>query len=69
MENCVFANGRKCNVLSSKKCKKCTFRKTAKELEAGRELAQKRIESLPTDQQTAIMRKYYCLRRDSEVGE
>ena len=70
MENCVFdRGGRKCEVLSCKKCEKCSFRKTEEELKAGRDRAEKRLEKLPKEQHDAIQRKYYGLRRCSEVGE
>lgn len=69
MEKCVFDKGRKCEVLSPKKCEKCSFRKTAEELEAGREQARERLEKLPEDQYNAVMKKYYGLRRCAEVEE
>lgn len=69
MEKCAFDKGRKCEVLSTKKCEKCSFRKTAEELKAGREQAQERLEKLPKKQHDAIMKKYYGLRRCAEVEE
>ena len=71
MSNCVFDRGRKCSALTPKKCKNCSFRKTEAELNAGREKARERLESLPQAQYDAIMRKYYGLRRveDAEVEE
>lgn len=71
MEKCVFNKGKKCSALTPKKCKNCSFRKTEAELNAGREKARERLESLPKEQQDAIMRKYYGLRRveDAEVEE
>lgn len=70
MEKCVFNNGKKCSALVPKKCKNCSFRKTEAELNAGREKARKRLESLPEEQRDAIMRKYGIRRvDDAEVEE
>ena len=70
MEKCVFNNGKKCSALVPKKCKDCSFRKTEAELNAGREKARKRLESLPEEQRDAIMRKYGLRRvEDAEVEE
>ena len=70
MEKCVFNNGKKCSALVPKKCKNCSFRKTEAELNAGREKARKRLESLPEEQRDAIMRKYGLRRvEDAEVEE
>ena len=71
MEKCVFNNGKKCSALAPKKCKNCSFRKTEAELNAGREKARKRLESLPKEQQDDILKKCHSLRRaeDAEVEE
>lgn len=69
MEKCVFDKGRKCTILCEKNCEKCSFRKTAAELDAGREKARERLEGLPEDQYNAIQKKYYGLRRCAEVDE
>lgn len=55
---CVFNWGRKCTALTQKNCESCRFRKTREELEAGRQRAQERVNSLPEDQQAHIRRKY-----------
>ena len=71
MNNCVFDKGKKCSALTPKKCKNCSFRKTEAELNAGREKARERLESLPKEQRDALMKKYYglCRREDTEVEE
>ena len=67
MKSCVFNRGKKCAVLTSHNCEKCSFRKTERELQEDRASARKRIESLPDDQYNAIMKKYYGVRTPSEV--
>lgn len=58
MEECVFDNGRTCSILTTHTCEKCSFRKTKRELDLGRERALERIEGLPQDQRDAIKNKY-----------
>ena len=59
MDNCVFDNGDACSALVSKKCEKCTFRKTRQELIAGRRKARRLLEKLPTQELDNIREKYY----------
>jgi hypothetical protein len=58
MEECVFDNGRTCSILTTHTCEKCSFRKTKRELDLGRERALERIDGLPQDQRDAIKNKY-----------
>lgn len=69
MESCVFDNGKKCAALTSKKCEKCSMRKTEAELAEGRAKAMDRLETLPPEQYDTIMRKYHRLCRREEVEE
>jgi hypothetical protein len=55
---CAFDRNTLCTALAVKECHGCAFRKTHEELDAGRERAEKRIESLPEEQQDHIFYKY-----------
>ena len=59
IQDCAFANGKKCVALTEKRCPGCVFRKTQEELIAGREKAAKRIKTLPTERQKQICDSYY----------
>ena len=63
MENenakCYFDNGKKCNVLTTKVCLECSFRKSEAEFKCGRAEAEKRIKRLPKDKVKSIASKYY----------
>lgn len=59
MEVCAFNKGKNCAALNERECEKCTFRKTRKELVAGREKALERIKNLPRGGRQYIMMKYY----------
>ena len=58
MEECVFDKGRYCSILTTHTCEKCSFRKTKRELDLGRERALNRIDGLPQEQREAIKKKY-----------
>ena len=57
--DCAFEHGKNCAALTKKCCEGCRFRKTKEEVEKCRKKAQKRIASLPEDEQTYIKLKYY----------
>lgn len=63
MENenakCYFDNGKKCNVLTTKACLKCSFCKSEDEFKRGRAKAEKRIKTLPKDKLKSIATKYH----------
>ena len=59
MDKCTFDKGEKCSALNEKRCLSCCFRKTEEELEAGREKARERIESLPLVARVHIKNKYH----------
>lgn len=65
---CAFDRGTLCTALSEKKCHKCSFRKTQEELDAGRERAEQRINTLPEEQQDHIRFKYHVRYSSSEYG-
>lgn len=56
---CVFDHGIKCVALTEKRCEGCRFKKTQKEVEAGRKKAKRRINSLPEEQQKFIRETYH----------
>lgn len=56
---CAFDNGNRCRALTKKHCEKCSFRKTADELIAGRKRARELIDRLPYEERVMIMAKYY----------
>ena len=59
---CCFNLGKQCAALTQKQCvicSKCAFRKTAAELQAGREKARRHIEILPEIQRNYILSQYY----------
>ena len=66
MNECAFDRGSKCSALKEKDCWKCSFRKTQKQLEAGRKKAVERINNLPRDTQTWIREKYYTKQRHAD---
>lgn len=53
----------KCAVLTEKSCEKCSFFKSKERLEEGRKKAEKRMKSLPKEQQAYIYDKYYSKRQ------
>lgn len=56
---CVFdKDAYTCAALTRKQCIGCSFFKTKKQLEEGREKAEEHIESLPGDVQDKIAKKY-----------
>lgn len=55
---CVFNIGNKCGALTTKKCEKCSFYKTAEELKNGRQKSLKRLDMI--DGGVELFRKYYC---------
>ena len=60
MKNCVFCkSNNKCIALVEKKCERCSFAKTAEQLNFGRQCAMRRIKSLPEKQRNYINDKYY----------
>jgi hypothetical protein len=59
MCECVFDNGNSCEALTRRRCAGCAFRKTEKELLAGREYAAELLDRLPREQRKAIEEKYY----------
>ena len=59
MDNCVFDNGEACSALVSKKCEKCSFRKTRTELIEGRRKARRSLEKLNEQKLEEIREKYY----------
>lgn len=63
-KECAFDRGRKCVALTEKYCDFCRFRKTAEELEAGRQRAAELVSRLPTDQRQHIKLKYYQNRKE-----
>ena len=64
MSKCAFEWGSKCSALKEKQCEKCSFRKTAEQLEKGRKKARIRILNLPTETRTWIREKYYTRREE-----
>lgn len=56
---CAFDFGYKCVALTHKNCVGCHFRKTKKEVEESRKKVERRIDSLPEEQQQYIREKYY----------
>lgn len=42
-ERCFADRGRYCNILTERKCARCTFHQTKKQLEHGREAARARL--------------------------
>ena len=63
-KECAFDRGRKCVALTEKYCDFCRFRKTAEELEAGRQRAAELASRLPADQRKYIKLKYYQNRKE-----
>ena len=63
MENenikCYFDNGKKCNVLTTKVCLECSFRKSEAEFKCGRSNAEKKLKKLPKDKLKSIAAKYH----------
>jgi hypothetical protein len=59
MRECVFDKGKKCVALVTRKCEKCSFRKTKEELIEGRKYAKALLERLPEEQRKAIDDKYH----------
>lgn len=60
---CVFDKGDYCTALSEKQCDGCSFYKSPKQYNEGRERADARIVSLPETQRVHIMQKYKKLCR------
>ena len=68
MIKCAFDVFDKCAVLSEKHCEKCRFFKSHGKLREGREKAEKRIKSLPWEQQAYIHDKYYSKRQGRAIN-
>ena len=62
-ERCAFDLDDRCKALKEKTCLGCTFYKTKKELDEGREKAAMVIENLPPKYRSDIRHKYYGGRR------
>lgn len=59
MNKCAFDRDDKCSALEEKKCDGCKFFKTDEDLKISRIKVKIRLQSLPWEQQTHILRKYY----------
>lgn len=66
ISDCAFNREGRCTVLKTTRCNKCSFRKTQKQLDEGREKAKKRIQSFPKEVREDIKKKYYPLEKISE---
>ena len=58
-----------CDVLNEKSCEKCSFFKSKERLEEGRAKAEKRIKTLPQEQQDYIYDRYYSKRTRRLINE
>lgn len=59
MSNCAFElNKRSCSALTKKQCVGCHFRKTAEELEAGRERSRELLKKLTPQERASIKERY-----------
>lgn len=63
MDKCAFDLGKRCHALTVKECAGCKFRKTERELKAGREKATNRLMTLDRALLNDIKQKYYTGRK------
>ena len=68
MTGCCFKREEgKCAVLTRKVCKGCSFYKTWRELNEGREKALERLISLPLEVRNPLIQKYGLEQKDDET--
>ena len=66
MEKCAFDSDQGCDILNEKRCSKCSFYKTPKQVEEGRKRARELLNKkyLPAERDALCRRYYSCRKKD-----